>query len=229
MGAHKQTLLSDPYNDPYEGAMQFRLTYEGVLLGGTRSSTRSSHKHDIRKKLSPQIKALWEKSAWLSELQSLRFPDLETAFSGQSLRNHNWRATTPYLELLAAHYQRANRTWLPLVAEGMNLTCGVDILFLRPGARGGVVNVGDIDGRLKVLFDALAVPRDGGGLPTEPEQEPIYTLLSDDSLISHVSVETDELLAPVSEVPNLNDARVIFTVNIKPLTANFLTVGFSSF
>lgn len=89
------------------------------------------------------------------------------------------------------------------------------------------MNVGDIDGRLKTIFDALAIPPSGSGLP-EPEGEPIYVLLDDDRHISHAAVEADELLEPTGPEAGRNDARVIITVNIKPLRANFLCVGFSS-
>ncbi len=207
--------------------MQFRLTYEGRLLGSSNNNPRPDHKHEIRMKLHPQLKRLWTVHQWLIQLAGLHYPDYRTATQGQQLVNAVWAGHPTYIQLLGRNYQSYDRNWLPLVAEEMGLTCGLDILFLRAGARGGVLNVGDIDGRIKTLFDALAIPRSGSGLP-RPEGEPIYVLLNDDNHISHVSVETDELLEPTDPEIGQNDARVIITVNIKPLRANYLTVGFSS-
>lgn len=63
----KFVLLNDPYNQPDEGAfMQFRLTYEGLLLATQRDpltgqqDRRADHKHDIRKIFHQQMKLLWE-------------------------------------------------------------------------------------------------------------------------------------------------------------------------
>jgi hypothetical protein len=35
--------------------MEFRLTYEGLLLGASRNNTRASHKHEIRRVLHHQL------------------------------------------------------------------------------------------------------------------------------------------------------------------------------
>jgi hypothetical protein len=208
--------------------MQFRLTYEGRLLGASRENSRADHKHEIRMKLHPQLKHLWAVHQWLAQLSDLRFPDHNTAISGKTLINPAWAMHPTYIDLLGGKYKSQNRSWVPLVGDDMGLTCTVDILFLRQGARGGVLNVGDIDGRLKTLFDALAIPRSSSGLPAPEAELPIYVLLSDDRHISHASVEADELLEPTSLSAGQNDSRVIITVNIKPLCANFLTLGFSS-
>ncbi|HEY3811806.1 MAG TPA: hypothetical protein VGL66_01155 [Caulobacteraceae bacterium] len=208
--------------------MQFRLTYEGQLLGASRENSRAAHKHEIRSKLHPQLKRLWGTSAWLSQLGGYRFPNYAAAVSGHTLKNSNWAKERTYPEVVAANYQSHGRHWLPLVGEDMNLTCGLDILFLRPGSRGNLLNVGDIDGRLKTLFDALAIPTSGAGLPEPEANQPVYVLLSDDRLISNVAVETDELLEPTSVAPERHDARLIITVNVKPMRANWFTLGFSA-
>src|SRR5690242_5645287 len=59
MGA-KAVLKSDPYNDPEGGGMEFRLTYDGMLLGSSRTDTRAKHKHEIRKAFHGQLRQLWE-------------------------------------------------------------------------------------------------------------------------------------------------------------------------
>jgi len=77
------------------------------------------------------------------------------------------------------------------------------ITLLQPRAPGGIFSPsGDIDNRLKTLFDALARPRHAQDVPGQwkpgPGEEPVCCLLEDDSLIKRISVDTDELLAPQS-------------------------------
>ncbi|BAM04368.1 RusA family crossover junction endodeoxyribonuclease [Phycisphaera mikurensis] len=74
----------------------------------------------------------------------------------------------------------------------------LDILLLQPGALGNILSGGgDIDNRLKTLFDALQTPTlkqcqelDGPGLgPTD-----VYCLMSDDKQVRSVRVRTQQLL-----------------------------------
>lgn len=51
-----------------ERAMRFRLLYSGEMFGASRNETRSFHKHEIRKALSPQLKRLWSEQAALKQL-----------------------------------------------------------------------------------------------------------------------------------------------------------------
>ncbi|MEM9668694.1 MAG: hypothetical protein AAF950_07180 [Pseudomonadota bacterium] len=208
--------------------MKFRLTYEGKLLGASRNSPRAAHKNDIRLQLHPQLKRLWQANAWLKDLAGLKFPKFAEAVKGQTLRNPgHWDNCQTYSELLPLHHRHHGQMWSPLIRQEMQLSCAVDILFLREGARGGILNVGDIDGRLKTLFDALAIPRSPAGLPEPRPKDSIYVLLGDDSLISRVSVETDELLQPTSSNVGQNDSRLVITVNITPMIANYFTLGFT--
>ena len=39
--------------------LEFRLIYQGILLGSDKNSTNSEHKHSIRRYLHPQLKNLW--------------------------------------------------------------------------------------------------------------------------------------------------------------------------
>ena len=47
-------LMCDPDYEPDEGDMKFTLTYEGRLLGASRSDPRPKHKHEIRQRFHPQ-------------------------------------------------------------------------------------------------------------------------------------------------------------------------------
>ncbi len=192
--------------------MQFRLTYEGTLLGASRNDSRAKHKHDIRKIFHPQLKCVWETFPGLDATMKEDLPDLpyyDNSRSGDFNR----------IEILAEKFSCGKYRLVPLVTQDLSLICGLHILFLRPDSPGKVVRSGDIDNRLKTVFDALRMPQNedelGGHSPTEDEN-PFYCLLEDDKLIDKVSLETDVLLKPTSQDGNRNDSRLIITVTIRP-------------
>jgi hypothetical protein len=79
--------------------------------------------------------------------------------------------------------------------------------MLRPEAPGQtVISGGDIDNRLKTLFDALRMPLPGEihELPGEG-REPFFCLLQDDSLVNNISITTDLLLGPT----NPNEVQLV--------------------
>ena len=60
---------------------------------------------------------------------------------------------------IADHFAQFGFRWSPLIDERYGLACALDILFLRRDEPGNVIKSGgDIDNRLKVLFDALRTP-----------------------------------------------------------------------
>ena len=99
----------------------------------------------------------------------------------------------------------------------LNLACAIDILFLRHEDPGSLVlQGGDIDGRIKTLFDALRIPSEEeekvGGAPTD---NPLYCLLESDSLISDLSVRTARLLGDRTKKPHA--VRLTIDITIKVL------------
>ena len=105
---------------------------------------------------------------------------------------------------------------MPLVSQFFMVACSLNILFLRREGPGSLVKSGgDIDNRLKVLFDALRMPQTCdevcGEAPT-PGEEPFYCLLEDDRLISKVTVETNWLLTPLEPNEHINDVHLIIGV-----------------
>jgi hypothetical protein len=107
--------------------------------------------------------------------------------------------------------------FLPLVRRSLNLVCTLDILFLRKDRPGSIVsNAGDLDNRLKTLFDGLRMPTAGEvDLSKHPmSADPFHCLLEDDQLITSFAVRTDRLLtrpgAPQDEV------RLIVDVIVSP-------------
>lgn len=111
----------------------------------------------------------------------------------------------PYIgQALAANaiapVEIGTRRFTALVHPRWEFRADLDITMLRPEDPGGVIVRGDIDNRLKTLFDALTMPRHDQDVPAGwspgPDEDPVHCLLDDDSLIKAVSVRTDRLLAP---------------------------------
>ncbi len=213
---YRVVLLDDPYNQPDEGCfMQFRLTYEGLLLATQRDpengqrDKRADHKHDIRQAFHGQLKRLWEIVPHLRE-------------GGGSGPSALVMGETPLARDVTSVSERHNLygwNFVPLVTQELNLLCGLDILFLRPDRPGVVLRSGDIDNRLKTLFDALRIPEANESYHARghgPDEQPFFCLLEDDKLITKVSVETDQLLQFVTPRRDMNEVRLVITVTIRP-------------
>ena len=207
----KRMIATDPDFDEARTTMELRLTYSGLLMG-TGNKSRPSHVHDIRRKLNPQLRRFWRVNPWLSQYVT---PWLDNYVPGSS------QHALGKLDKIMSNYSRCGYQFVPLVRKEDALLCAVDVLFLRPGPVGSVLNKGDIDGRLATLFDALSVPAHCEQLgdhkvPGEGE-DPFFCLLADDSLVSQVSVETGELLEETEAGLDGNAARIVMTVRLSPL------------
>ncbi|MCP4184309.1 MAG: hypothetical protein GY761_13505 [Hyphomicrobiales bacterium] len=100
-------------------------------------------------------------------------------------------------QYLAKKYALYDWNFVPLVSQDLDLLCSIDILMLRPQNPGNILKSGDLDGRLKTLFDALSIPDANQGYierNAPNHQKPMFVLLEDDRLITKASVETDQLL-----------------------------------
>ncbi|MFC5865245.1 hypothetical protein ACFPT7_23270 [Acidicapsa dinghuensis] len=190
-----------------EEDLKFTLVYEGELLA--YKEDRAPHKHSIRKQFHPQLRLLWEQrlNHWMTSNQ----------VSGSVMK---WNAGPPMVEQIAWNFQRGPFQFVPLVTEKLVLACKLNILFLRREVGlGRIVQGGDIDNRLKTLFDALRMPKtleETGGLPLLDTEKPFFCLLEDDALITEVRVRADTLLTP-TEGAGRNDVKLIIGVTVKPI------------
>jgi hypothetical protein len=155
--------------------MRFVLHYRGPL----HSNGNPSHKHELRRVFHQQLKTLWGAPP-LNEQPDL----LQPRRKGYSLL----RPFGPF-------------TFVPLVTAEMNVVAAVTVTMLRPEPPGKLVTQGgDIDNRLKTLFDALTVPRHQNALPAgimpSADESPFFCLLEDDNLITSIAVNTEQLLEP---------------------------------
>lgn len=182
--------------------MDFCLTYRGPL----KSNGSKDDKHAIRQYLHPQLKDLWNQSPLKSCKRLLKPEPKEGEVSVIEIMNG---------------FQFA-----PLVTSHLRGFCHLDILFLRPEEPGNLISTGgDIDNRIKTLFDALRYPHTKDEMPLNwsptPEQIPFYCVLEDDGLITSVSVTCDRLLNP----ENKEDVSLIIHVKPKVTEVLWATMG----
>lgn len=226
-------LLRGPEDDTAsEAIMRFRLTYAGELRPtqrdpiGDQSDPLATHKHRVRKVFHQQLKRLWGTDKFLKESKILQYPGggLEQAHPDSDL--------PPMSEVLANLYREFGYRFVPLVREDFHLLCSLRILFLRRDGRGSVIQAGDIDNRIKTIIDALRRPRSASELvghesPADGE-DPFFVLLEDDNQVSHLEVETDVLLEPLTPADaDQRKVNLFVTVEIRPYVVTKLNSGFA--
>lgn len=193
--------------------VEFRLIYDGKLPAASASDTRSSDKHHIRKQLHKQLKELWAVAPPLSKWSTQKVP----------AQNSPTGVEITMVESIAHNWRQCGFRFVPLVTEGYALACELDILFLRRDAPGKVITQGgDIDNRIKVLFDALRMPKNCSELANakpEADEDPFFVLLEDDALITKISVTTDRLLSPILN-GGKHDVHLIIGVRVKVVTVS---------
>ncbi|MCK6427293.1 MAG: hypothetical protein L6Q75_19735 [Burkholderiaceae bacterium] len=183
--------------------MEFRLVYEGPLHG---QGAKSPHKWAIRRALHPQLQRLWQEQP-LREVAStlLAFP--------------------PQAGKPSVIVEKDGLRFAPLVTQRLNLYAEVSVLLFRQQQRGALIsNGGDIDNRLKTLLDGLRLPRGANegrqdrpaGREPEPP-EPFFCLLEDDSLVTKVTVESEQFLRPAA--PDV--VLAIIAVHVKKTRLTF--------
>jgi hypothetical protein len=212
-------LDNDPWVDWGAPLMEFRLTYAGALYStgndvNLAKDKRAEHKHAIRRAFHPQLKRLWDITPYLKTGE--RSGPSALILSGDA---SNGDAPQYKASYLAKKHARYGWRFVPLVTADLDLICGIEVLFLRPTIPGGIIKSGDIDGRLKTLLDALSIPDANQGYENRTasaDENPLYVLLEDDKLITKVSVETDQLLEFSTAASDINDARLVITIRLRP-------------
>lgn len=183
--------------------MEFRLIYDGPL----KAASRVDDKHELRKVFHEQFKVLWKQIPLSDHQDLLEGPPKKNSIS----------VITGF-----DSYQFA-----PLVCEKLHLICELDITLLRPEAPGFVITQGgDIDNRLKTLFDSLRMPKNKNEIPSNISAKdldyPFFCLLEDDNLITKVNVSTDRLLRKNA---GQNDVLMVIHVTAKAVRAIWGNMG----
>lgn len=215
--------------------MRFRLIYAGSLkASGTKP--RPKEKEAVREYVSPQLSDLWTTHPGLQGI-GLTFEAVEPLpanhrFLGGKPIEHSVRVRQQQQEVnntLLDLIEVEGRCYLPIVRNSLRLTCELEILFLRKdGVEALVGNSGDLDNRIKTLFDGLRVPRPGEVKlgPVLPEEKDTFKfcLLEDDSLVTGFSVRTDRLLTRPGAASN--EVLLVIEVIIRPTTLSTYNFGF---
>jgi hypothetical protein len=200
--------------------MKFTLVFDGEL----RSNADFRRKWEIRSQLHPQLAELWQISPPLLTLQRTRYVPKNDHY--QYLESHHssdatelepppgWNSPDPAnpntMDLLAP-IKRGDRNFLLLVRNSLALHCGLKITFLRKEPPGRVYQGGDLDNRIKTLFDALSVPNKDQVIADDKTiDDPIYCLVKDDGLISSIAVNTQTLLSS----PNASHHQVHLLIEV---------------
>jgi hypothetical protein len=196
--------------------VEFRLLYSGNELVSNGDSTQ---KHAIRRWFHPQLKQLWKSNSQLTRLAVGRgIGDLAEGGNVND-KETGEAAQAAFFNRMGNLYQRGSIRFVPLVEQALCLRVSIDILLLRRDQHPLIKEGGDIDNRLKTLFDAFRVPDTTaglGGIPGEDE-DPFFVLLQDDGLISEIKVSTDNLLMlPRQKAVDAKDVFLVINVKLKP-------------
>jgi len=107
--------------------------------------------------------------------------------------------------------------FVPLVTRNHALIAKLDITFLRREEPGDILrDGGDLDNRLKSLFDALRIPHSEQEIDKKAETPArVYCLLEDDSLITRLSIDTQRYLGPLLEGERETDVALDIRVTVE--------------
>jgi len=208
-----------------DNLVQFHLLYTGQL----HSSGGVAEKLAIRRTFHGQLQRLWLTNPnlrriaeqrgridYAHEINENHIPDPPALSTEDAIRRG--------FSVTGKNWNRHGFNYAPLVTSEFCLRCKLDILFLRVEEKDYVLQGGDIDGRLKTLFDGLRMAREANELPRgavqSQDEDPLFCLLENDDLVSEVSVVTGQLLAlPDSKQISKSDVYLQIAVQLNSVFA----------
>ena len=187
--------------------MRFTLYYRGPL----KSNRGAREKQELRRHFHAQLRELWTHTP-LAGFHG-KFLDL----TKNDLSTNVIRAVGPF-------------SFAPLVCEKLSVVAELQITLFRPQSPGALVGSGgDIDNRLKTVLDALKVPSEPNALPADdvplPGEDPFFTVLEDDKLITELGVTTERLLEPGLDP---NEVLLLIAITIRHVEVYMGTIGLGS-
>lgn len=191
-GAYRVRPWPDPARLVGDEAVEIRLEYKGYIPADKPANDhRSDLKQQIRLAFSDQLSRKWRDSPQLREHERIAPPheDLGPALP-EGYRWDDGRHRPEDKSLAFFQVQMCGFTWVPLVTWHNYLRCELDITFHGEG-HSTVTREGDIDNRIKTLFDALRMPLRDTEVPghMQGKGERAYCLLEDDSLMRKFCAE----------------------------------------
>lgn len=217
--------------------MHFTLYYDGPLHSAAKKGL-PREKQAIREALYPQLLTLWNTHEALPSAPKNGTWSNWPKWQWSNGLLFPWHEHLSVVKMKSASEKEIK--FVPLVRrddkpglelyERLFMLCELNVLFLRPGPPGKVLQTGDIDNRLLTLSDALCVPKKDqfeNLTVNHNVNDPFFCLLEDDSVISSWSVRTAQLLSPVPPEPKDDSyVRLIIDVFIKVTKVNDGNIGF---
>lgn len=205
--------------------MKFTLTYDGSLPSAG-NARKAKAIWEMRKAFHPQLEDLLHNHPALGQLgQNDQYP-IQGAMMLQG--HHSLTGRLPLVEPflqdpnfvpgqtanLNAPITKHGHQFRPLVRDTYALHCGLKIVFLRKEPPGRVYQGGDLDGRIKTLLDALAMPQHVEQVRQDPHApSPMLCVLEDDTLVSGLHVESERLLTDQSHSQDY--VRLVIEIDIR--------------
>jgi hypothetical protein len=112
--------------------------------------------------------------------------------------------------------------YVPLISTKLDLRAELEVVLFSTALPGGLLHSGDIDNRLKTLFDALSIPtrQQAVGTDVEPDAR-LFCLAEDDRLITRIDVTNDRWL----DAPNSRECLAIVRVRPIAFRVTFANLG----
>lgn len=205
--------------------MKFTLIYDGDLPSAGNKS-KAIYASRIRNELHHQLADLWENHVVFRQLARTARTQPHRLFAGS--RKFPPPGLPDYSEPIpplregqtdycAAIPVPGIGSFIPLIRNSLYLVCAIDILFLRHEEPYNLMRQGgDLDGRIKTLFDGLRMPDPKTEyVGDRPPADPLYVVLEDDSLISDISIKSGRLLG--NRPKERHAVRLTIEVTIKVL------------
>ena len=201
-----------------ELVVKFTLSYDGPLYACSSHQKHAEDKQALRREFSYQLRQVWNaEPALASRLK--HYDEFEVAYlerTRQRLTRH--RSPSRPAPYGMVKFELNGFCFVPLVTAQNNLWCELEITIYRDGDPGHILikNGNDLDGHVKFLFDALRMPQKPDELAgdTPSGNEPFFTVLEDDRLITRLSIDTKRRIWRKAESQAARNAYVTVGVNV---------------
>jgi len=199
-------------------SMEFNLIYRKAIPSGNNPDKQK--KHQVREIFHPQLKRLWQQFPLIHYKDYLKDIPYKEEFN-----TYPNPTIDDYSDEFSVIRTVGEFKFAPLICKGLGLYCEIEIKMLNAGSS-KVINHGDLDNKLKTLFDGLRYPNQLQEIPSNFSQEdekPFYCLLENDDLIKKVSVSVDQLLYPEEESDNVD--LTLLHIKVKGETSHLRNKG----
>jgi hypothetical protein len=214
---------------PEEFEMEISLSYRGPLPGG--GDHVKAYKTRIRQELHYQLAGLCERNEHFRQASDEPLPEAKMRGNRVELIDPPAQPVQGMGTVWGHDFFRVPLSgvdFIPLLTRKNYRVAELALLLWRRSEPGNILQPdGDIDNRLKTLFDALRMPHsvdeiDSGSLFKEGR---CYCLLEDDSLITKLTVSTHKTYRPPPSELTDTEASIYVELNmIVTVKATFPTI-----